>query len=512
MCKLYFEKLTTIFCVVFLMSGLFVSTSHAMLQDDDSKSKTESKEDDEQKDDKKENEDDKEAVKKPVTVTIEKQELRIFEKLKGVIQPAKMGEIITDVKNWSDLTIEKVVEQGAKVKSGEVVLAFDTEKLDDAIMDAEFAVKAATLGLEDAKLDAEQANVEFELNEALNEREMADAKDDFDYYKKVERKQRDENLDWSLKNADFSLEYAKEELDQLMKMYTEDELTEESEKIVLKRAQRSVESSERRLELQQLSAKRQKEASFPREDVRREDSMKRQELKYKKKKTTLPFARDRSEIAMKKAEFALKKAERKLSELQEDREKMELTSPMSGIIFHGRYANGKWTGITGATNRELETNKKLPAKKVALTVFDPDALSIRAEISEDKMKFFEEGTSGTAILKSDDSVRWKVSVKDIGAVPLASGARACTFEIKGFKNRSGKVLPTMNCTISVGVYDNKEALVAPKASVFSDDGFTHYVYLEDETRKEVEVGHTSGDKIEIKKGLSADDKILKAKP
>ena len=70
----------------------------------------------------------------------------------------------------------------------------------------------------------------------------------------------------------------------------------------------------------------------------------------------------------------------------------------------------------------------------------------------------------------------------------------------------------MNCTISVGVYDNKEALVAPKASVFSDDGFTHYVYLEDESRKEVEVGHTSGDKIEIKKGLAADDKILKAKP
>lgn len=506
MSKLCFGKLTktlTFICFVCIANGLFTASSYGFIQDDEPKDKiaAEAKQDGE-----------KQATKKPATVTVKQQELRIFEQLKGVLQPGEMAEIKTDVKSWTDLKVAEVVEQGAEVKSGEVVLSFDTEKLDEAITEAEFAVKAAILSLEDSKLNAEQAAVEFELNNAMNEREMKNARNDYEYFREIERDQRDKNLDWSLKFADYSLEYAEEELNQLLKMYTEDELTEESEKIVLKRAQRSVESSQRRYDLQQQSAKRQKEANFPREDVQREDSLKRQELKYEKTKTTLPFARDRADIAVKKAEFALKKAERKLSELQQDRKNMELKSPMQGVLFHGRYANGKWTSTSGSANRELETNKKLPAKKVAMTVFDPNSLRIRAEIPEDKMKFFKQGTTGTAILKSDESVRWQVSIDKIKAVPLTSGARACTLTIKDFNNADNSVLPTMNCTLSFGVYDNKSALVAPKASVFSDDGFTHYVYLEDESRKEVEVGHTSGDMIEIKKGLDADGKIMKAKP
>ena len=458
--------------------------------------------------------DEKEEAKdkKPATVTAETQAMRLFEQLEGVLQCDESTEIKTDVKAWTDLTIEDVVPQGQMVKAGEVVLKFNTEKIDDAILEAEFAVKSAALALEDAKLASEQATIEFDLNSAMNEREMKDAKNDFAYYQEVERKQREKNLDWSLKTSDYSVEYAEEELDQLMQMYTEDELTEESEKIVLKRAQRSLESSKHFREQRQESAKRQREATFPREDSRREDSLKRQELKYAKQKTTLPFARDRAEIALRKAEFAMKKAERKLNDLQEDRNKMDLKSEMQGVLFHGRYANGKWTGATGGSSRELETDKKLGAKKIALTVINPAKLSIRAEIPEAKVKHFKKGTAGTAILKADDSQRWQAKIKEINPVPSSTGARVCTFEIDGLKNDDASILPTMNCKISVGIYENDSALVVPKASVFSDDGFTHYVFNEDKERKEVEVGHTSGDKIEITKGLKAGDKILKSKP
>ena len=147
-----------------------------------------------------------------------------------------------------------------------------------------------------------------------------------------------------------------------------------------------------------------------------------------------------------------------------------------------------------------------------MTVVDPENLTIRAEIPEDKFKYIDVGTEGTAIMKLDDSMRMPVSVASLKRVPLASGNFKCMFNIKNLDNSDAKILPAMKCSISVGVYENDKALVVPKASVFTDDGFNYYVYLTEDKRKDVEVGHTSGDHIEIKSGLKKGDKILKSKP
>ncbi len=455
---------------------------------------------------------EKQADKQPEIVTVQSRPLRIFEKFEGVVESANSMEIKTGVKAWSDLVIKEVEEEGAKVKAGQVVLEFDTEKIDDAIAEADFALKGNQLDFEDAKLVAEQARSEIRLDGDLNEREMKYAKDDYQYYQKVEREERDKDLEWSLRSANYGLEYAEEELDQLLKMYTEDELTEESEKIVLKRAQRGVESAQRRLEQMQLRADRQQSTMFPREDLKREEALERQKLKYEKMKATLPFTTQRAEIALKKSDFALTQAKEKWSELRADREQMKLKSPMDGILYHGRYVDGKWISATGGASRRLEPDRKIPARKVVLTVIDPERLTIRSEIPEDKIRYIDSGVEGTAILKADKSVRLPVVVSELKRVPLGSGKFECTFQVRNLENEDGKILPAMTCQISIGVYENEEGLVVPKASVFTDDGFNYYVYLSEDQRKDVEVGVTIDDMIEIKKGLSAGDKILKARP
>ena len=83
------------------------------------------------------------------------------------------------------------------------------------------------------------------------------------------------------------LEYSQDELDQLEKMYTEDELTEESEEIVLKRARRSVESAERSRDRSLLRVQRQREMDVPREKIQKEEALKRDQVSYDRSQITL---------------------------------------------------------------------------------------------------------------------------------------------------------------------------------------------------------------------------------
>ncbi len=149
-----------------------------------------------------------------------------------------------------------------------------------------------------------------------------------------------------------------------------------------------------------------------------------------------------------------------------------------------------------------------------LTVIDPASLDIRADIDEDKIAYVVQGAKGTAVMKSDKTIRMPVVVKTLKRIPVAPGKFDCVLEIKKLDNSKLAILPALNCNVSVQIYENENAIVVPKASVFSDDGINHYVYTAGEkpVRKDVEVGMTSGDDIEIVSGLSDGDEILKSKP
>ena len=61
------------------------------------------------------------------------------------------------------------------------------------------------------------------------------ANEDFTYFDKTNRVQREKSARFNLKSAEQRLENALEELKQLEKMYKADDLTEETEEIILKR-------------------------------------------------------------------------------------------------------------------------------------------------------------------------------------------------------------------------------------------------------------------------------------
>jgi multidrug efflux pump subunit AcrA (membrane-fusion protein) len=450
-----------------------------------------------------------------VTVTAEQKPVIAYESFAGVFESTRAHEVSTQFEVWTDLVIDSAVTEGTAVTKGQPLLKFDSRSIDKAIAEAEFAVRNAEFDLQKAQLQAKQINEMFELDMAIADREWKNSQEDYDYFQKTELPQELKDLEYGEKTARYGLEYSTDELDQLQQMYTEDDLTEESEEIVLKRARRSVESAERSLERALARYQRQRETELPREQVQREESLRRSELAHARSLITLPIEKQKSGIALAQAEFDLKGKQQKLTELKSDQAQMILTAPVDGVVYYGSCERGKWTAPAGVGERGFESKKKLAANAVIMTIVDLNQLMIRAEISESSLALLAPRDRGKCLVAAAGNAIIPVMIKSISRIPITEGRFDCQIMIDNVP--AGETLmPGMGCKLSFLVHENKSAIVVSKDSVFSDDDdVTHFVYLiKDGTpvRTEVRVGVTSGEDIEILKGISAGDEIAKDRP
>jgi HlyD family secretion protein len=449
-----------------------------------------------------------EAEKKKVeTVEVESKALKFFESFAGVLESTRVHEIKTDFQSWSDLVVEQVVEQGVAVSPGKTILKFKTETLDKALAEAEFAFKNAEFDFQKAELELKLAKETFELDNAEAERAWQEAQDDYQYYLNVELPNQMDDLAYSKKTAGFSLEYSKDELDQLEKMYLEDELTEESEAIVLKRAQRSVESAERYLKRSTIGLEREEKTEIPRQKVAREVALRKAEQEHKRAMIALPIAKDKAEVGFKQAKLALDDKAKKFAELKSDRDKMEVKAANAGIVFYGRCEKGKWS------NRKLEVDQKLNQDNVVMTIVDTGALLIRASLDEGKLANLSPKMRGKAIVSAAGATPLSVTIASIANISAEDGKFDCEIMIDNLPGGMN-AMPGMGCKLSFLVAD-RDAVMVKKASVFSDDdGVSHFVYVVDGdqiSRKDIVVGKSIGDDFEIVEGLSPGSKIAKTR-
>ena len=295
------------------------------------------------------------------TVDVETKPFIVYESFNGVLESTRTHEVKTNFDTWTDLKIESVVAEGDVVAAGQELLKLDTESIDKAVAQAEFDAKNAEFDLETAQLEMQEVNATFDLDREVAERAWKNSQEDYDYYQNVRLPQQFDDLAYDEKSSGYFLEYSQDELDQLEQMYNEDELTEESEEIVLKRARRSVESSQRARDRSLLRVKRQREMDIPREKLQQSESLKRAETTFQRKMITLPIKKQKTEIALAQSEFAFANKQKHLKDIRSDQEKMTLTAPADGVFIIGRCVRGKWVGASGAAARRLEPHKKSPS-------------------------------------------------------------------------------------------------------------------------------------------------------
>ena len=114
------------------------------------------------------------------------------------------------------------------------------------------------------------------LDLASAQRSRANAEVDLKHYLDVDRQLQEKSVRNSMQQSQFNLEYAAEELRQLEKMYKADELTEETEEIILTRTRREVESARFGLELNTTRGDHSLKVSIPRQKETHTENLDRQ--------------------------------------------------------------------------------------------------------------------------------------------------------------------------------------------------------------------------------------------
>ncbi len=454
------------------------------------------------------------AKEKRKTYKIEPKRFKIDLSLDGTFVASKTAEVPLRPDSWSDYEIVDVVELGAKVHKSEVLFKFDSEKIDDAIEDLELQQHLNELAImkSEDELPRMEQTLKMEFEDA--DRSQREANEDFKRYNELERPMAVKSAEFLVKYYNFNLDYEKDELNQLEKMYKADDLTEETEEIVLKRQRNAVEFARFSLENAKLTSDEMLKIRLPRFDIQMKETLERTALAKARAKMALSLDLSRARYELEQRRKARTKSLEKHTKLLADRDLMELKSPADGVVYYGQCVDGRWAN-TASLVKKYQPHNNVSGGSVLMTIVEQRPLYITSMLEEGKRPDVSDGQKVKVALPSEDGNRLGGNVKSISPIPVSSGKFEINFDVNQDEIPAW-IVAGMSCKVSVTTYDKADAIVVPKKAVHDDeyDPDQHYIWLVDADeptaepqRRNVKLGERKDDDVEIVKGLKKGDVI-----
>ena len=438
----------------------------------------------------------------PTTHTVKKGLFEIKVELSGIFDAVKATQISLAPKKWSSMSVVEAIPHGSEVKKGDVIVQLETEKLEKAIHKAELAQPLSDLGLKLAELELIELEQSTPLSLASRKRSKEQSEEDLAYFEKTDRTHREKAAKQNLKRSTDYLSYAKEELEQLQKMYAADDLTEETEEIILTRAKNSVASAQFRMESMKLSTAHTLKTSLPREYQSLSDRVKSAAISWDKSSKSLPQSLKKKHLEVEKMKRDQTEASEQLEEMKKDLASFSIKAPHDGIVYYGASTRGKWA-TASLVEKKLKPGGKLMPHEVLMTVVEVEPMQVQTSIPENKLSLLKNGLATKITPTSRPDFPLKGELSSMNRVPLITGGFPGTLKIL---DDTDGLYPGMSCKILFEIYKNDKALTVPKKSVKKEKGKS-IVRLKDGKKREVKTGQSDGKMIEILSGLKEGDTI-----
>jgi HlyD family secretion protein len=453
----------------------------------------------------------------PPHYVVKRDAIKIQVDLDGVFEASSMSEIILRMKEWQGLVVVEAVEHGASVKKGDVLVKFEMDKIDRAIEDMRREMKLADLSMKQAEEQFALLEKFTPLDLENSKRDKAEAEEDYKFYQEVSKPITLKNQEMRSKSMHNQLEYMREELAQLEKMYKADDLTEETEKLVLKRQRDQVENAEWSIHVMDIQAERLLKVELPRRQREIEENYQRSMMLWSKQHADLARNLTRARIEMEKMKVQAARNDEKMAKILADREMMaSVKAPCDGIVYYGRSQNGRFSDAMGMAE-SFKRYGNLPANQVFMTIVESGPLCVRTTVPEGQLHNISKGIEGKVIPTAFPDLKWDAEVEKISELPTSPGAFAATVSFSPDKPAK-QVVAGMSCKIKLVPYTKADAIVVPPKLVLadSDDEDEKYVYVLDKNNKaekrEVKVGRQTDKVAEIRKGLKEGDRVLLEAP
>ncbi len=451
---------------------------------------------------------------KPSPFVVKEKPLRIEQKLDGIFVAENREEIALRPDAWTRYVIKDVVEHGAKVKKGDVLVRFDDEQIEERLAEETIDQRLSELALMQAEEEAPRSDKLLKFAYEAAKRSYDQLVEDHKYYLETDRPFAERIAKYRYESAKEDLASQEEELEQLKKMYEADEITEETEKIVLRRQEFEVATAKLMLELQEANRDYTLNVLLPRNDVFYTKALNEAKLALEQAKTALELGTTRGKYDLEKKRAARSKSVQAGAKLLNDRDLMEIKAPTDGTVYYGRCVSGQWAEI-GSMMTKLVPYSMIPPNTVLMTIVKQRPLYVLTNVSEKELPDFKTGliASLTPTAKEDDELTAKVT--ELAKIPGGGKKFEMRLELDQ-EDLPEWLVAGMNCSVKVTTYDNKNALMVPAAMINTDEDNDKLKYVmlskgddREPIRREVKVGKTKDKEVEILSGLKAGDKIIK---
>ncbi|WP_035609928.1 hypothetical protein, partial [Haloferula sp. BvORR071] len=353
-------------------------------------------------------------------ITVESKPFTIDRGFQAMILPAKPGLIAIDPQSWGDFTIEQIIPHGSPVKKGDLLVKFDRESYDRKLEDLKRAVESRALTLASQELAFLKFSEETTLRLEAARRAQRVASEELEYFTKTSRKSQEEEAADDLESSKHRLEAAQEELKQLKMMYEADDLTEQTEEIILKRQEYAVKSAELSFKTAGLTTKRILEVQLPRQLETLTSNAKSTAIDLEKSEKNLPRGLETARLDLEAARIAAAREKKDLADLEKDSALFELKADADGVFYYGSLDEGRWS--LGEIAKMLIKGGKVPfIRPFASLVPKESNLGLVAHVDEAMARSLRSSMKGSVTASGREDVALTAVIQKVASVPAPDG-------------------------------------------------------------------------------------------
>jgi HlyD family secretion protein len=457
------------------------------------------------------------AVSHAAELTVAAKPFRIDRGFTATLLPGEPVSIAIDPESWADFVIEEILPHGRTVKKGEVLVKFEREGYDQKLEDLRRAVAGRALSLASQELAFSKLEEETTLKLEAARRAAATAADDLVYFTKVGRTTEEEEIADNLEGAKRRLEATQEELKQLKMMYDADDLTEQTEEIILRRQEYAVKSSELSLKHTELATKRALEVSLPRRAVALEAEAKGSAIELEKAEKNLPRGLENERLDLEAARTAAAREKEELAELEKDGALLEIKAAADGVFYYGSLDEGRWS--LGEMAKSLVKGGRTPFIRPFASIVPAEAnFGLIAHVDESVARSLKAQLKGNLTAAGREDVALSATIQEIAGVPGGDGRYR--IDLLPEWPEKDKLEWPADLDVAAGmsfecrfvVYQEDNAIAVPAKALQAGEGGTWTIHVKmadgkSETRT-VSRGRANGELVEIASGLEGGQVVI----
>ncbi|MGD1277526.1 MAG: HlyD family efflux transporter periplasmic adaptor subunit [Tepidisphaeraceae bacterium] len=426
----------------------------------------------------------------------------------GTFEPSAPFEARIRTRSYQgDFIVARAVTTGATVAKGDVLLELESDRIDDQIAAAQNDLKLADANLAKAQGDVDLGQESDVLAMANAKISLANGQTDLKRWDEKDGPAFLVAAGLNAKIGDFEVESASDELDQLRKMYKSEDLTSETADIVMKRAVRILDLE--KLMSQVAHAIQNRMAEF-------EAGIRRQSLSMVVDQQTLSIAqldasqaqgRVTRETSLFSARAAVDQARRKLTELKNDRKNFSVISPIDGVVVYGSFEHGAWHEIEPS---QLASGEKVKADQVLLTVYQPGNLRLRAGCPEGQIALVSAGSKVTVRPDALPGQSYQGGCEPMRLIGQAGKAQQHFDVIVDLPSVDERLAPGFKAEVKFDAGKLQNVLLVPATAVWRGKVWISKpgAAAGSEEPRNVVVGYSNGQDIQIKSGLEEGETVL----